>query len=97
MTIPLLEFLSRFSPRPLCGLERVVNCTGQEVFAAMRAERGQNAVRGGMFSMHLVINRPDRCGGGREHPEMTVAQWSGQGAIQRAILLKWVHEADAVL
>lgn len=33
----------------------------------------------------------------REHPEMTVAQWRGEGAIPRAILLKWVHEADAVL
>lgn len=33
----------------------------------------------------------------REHPEMTVAQWRGEGAIPRAILLKWAREADAVL
>ena len=54
-----------------------------------------------MFSVHLVItgriDREVREQINREHPEMTVAQWSGQGAIQRAILLKWVHEADAVL
>ena len=54
-----------------------------------------------MFSVHLVItgriDREVREQINREHPEMTVAQWSGQGAIPRAILLKWVHEADAVL
>lgn len=51
--------------------------------------------------MHLVITgRIDaevREQISREHPEMTVAQWRGEGTIPRAILLKWVHEADAVL
>ncbi len=51
--------------------------------------------------MHLVITgRIDaevREQISRERPEMTVAHWRGEGTIPRAILLKWVHEADAVL